>query len=191
MNRQLQSTYRQSFGARSAIALPGNGFRSFRQQIEDKNTKTIVDGRAFPSRIMNIISETIKSKHTSSSTHTFQAVDLIPLNRKTKVIATIGPTSNTRESFYALADAGINVVRLNMSHGDHTSHSHVVDLVREYNTEKSGNLAIMLDTKGPEVRSGDVVEPIDMKPGDIITFTIKEEAADGKNNGTSSKKGWF
>ena len=60
---------------------------------------------------------------------------------------------------------GMSVVRLNMSHGDHKSHKAVVDLVREYNRLDRGNLAIMLDTKGPEVRSGDLSEPIDMKAG--------------------------
>ncbi len=59
----------------------------------------------------------------------------------------------------------MNVVRLNMSHGDHKSHKAVVDLVREYNRLDRGNLAIMLDTKGPEVRSGDIAEPIEMKAG--------------------------
>ena len=57
------------------------------------------------------------------------------------------------------------MARLNMSHGDHKSHKAVVDLVREYNRLDRGNVAIMLDTKGPEVRSGDLAEPIDMKPG--------------------------
>lgn len=52
-----------------------------------------------------------------------------------------------------------------MSHGDHKSHKAVVDLVKEYNSLNRHNVAIMLDTKGPEVRSGDVTEPIDMKPG--------------------------
>ena len=60
---------------------------------------------------------------------------------------------------------GMNVARLNMSHGDHKSHKAVVDLVREYNRLDRGNVAIMLDTKGPEVRSGDLAEPIDMKTG--------------------------
>lgn len=52
-----------------------------------------------------------------------------------------------------------------MSHGDHKSHKAVVDLVKEYNKLNRHNVAIMLDTKGPEVRSGDVTEPIDMKAG--------------------------
>ena len=98
------------------------------------------------------------------------------LPRKTKIVCTIGPTSNSRESLFALADAGMNVARLNMSHGDHASHRAVVDLVKEYNALGRGCLAIMLDTKGPEVRSGDLVAPIDMREGDRYTFTIDEGA---------------
>ena len=101
-------------------------------------------------------------------------IDALP--RKTKIVCTIGPTSNTRESLFALADAGMNVARLNMSHGDHASHKAVVDLVKEYNALGRGCLAVMLDTKGPEVRSGDLVAPIDMKEGDMYTFTIDEGA---------------
>ena len=85
--------------------------------------------------------------------------------RKTKIVCTIGPTSNTREGLWRLADEGMNVARLNMSHGDHASHKAVVDLIREYNKLNEHSVAIMLDTKGPEVRSGDLTEPIDMVTG--------------------------
>lgn len=68
--------------------------------------------------------------------------------RKTKIVCTIGPTSDTREMIWKLADAGMNVARLNMSHGDHASHKKVIDLVREFNQEAHANvIAIMLDTK--------------------------------------------
>ncbi|CAK9236055.1 unnamed protein product [Sphagnum troendelagicum] len=94
--------------------------------------------------------------------------------RKTKIVCTIGPTSNTREMIWKLADAGMNVARLNMSHGDHASHKKVIDLVREFNAQAAANvIAIMLDTKGPEVRSGDLPQPIMLKKGDGFTFTIK------------------
>ena len=63
----------------------------------------------------------------------------------------------------------MQVVRLNMSHGDHKSHKAVVDLVKEYNRLNRNSLAVMLDTKGPEVRSGDLAEPIEMKPGDTLS----------------------
>ncbi|XP_073111671.1 pyruvate kinase isozyme G, chloroplastic [Elaeis guineensis] len=94
--------------------------------------------------------------------------------RKTKIVCTIGPSTNTREMIWKLAEAGMNVARLNMSHGDHESHQKIIDLVKEYNAQSKGNvIAIMLDTKGPEVRSGDVPQPILLKEGQEFNFTIK------------------
>uniref|UniRef100_A0A804R965 Pyruvate kinase n=1 Tax=Zea mays TaxID=4577 RepID=A0A804R965_MAIZE len=95
--------------------------------------------------------------------------------RKTKIVCTIGPSTNTREMIWKLAETGMNVARLNMSHGDHQSHQKVINLVKEYNAQNTdGNvIAIMLDTKGPEVRSGDVPEPIMLSEGQEFNFTIK------------------
>lgn len=62
--------------------------------------------------------------------------------RKTKVVCTIGPSSWDRESLFALADAGMNVARLNMSHGDHESHQKVIDLVKEYNSSGRGDTKV-------------------------------------------------
>ncbi|CAJ1976982.1 unnamed protein product [Sphenostylis stenocarpa] len=93
--------------------------------------------------------------------------------RKTKIVCTIGPSTNTREMIWKLAEAGMNVARMNMSHGDHASHQKVIDLVKEYNAQSKDNaIAIMLDTKGPEVRSGDLHQPILLTPGQEFTFTI-------------------
>ncbi|ERN05031.1 hypothetical protein AMTRI_Chr01g131660 [Amborella trichopoda] len=96
------------------------------------------------------------------------------VTRKTKIVCTIGPSTNTREMIWKLAEAGMNVARLNMSHGDHASHQKVIDLVKEYNAQAKDNvIAIMLDTKGPEVRSGDLPQPIMLSSGQEFTFTIK------------------
>ncbi|KAJ4705907.1 Pyruvate kinase [Melia azedarach] len=96
------------------------------------------------------------------------------VRRKTKIVCTIGPSTNTREMIWKLAEAGMNVARLNMSHGDHASHQKVIDLVKEYNAQSKDNvIAIMLDTKGPEVRSGDLPQPITLTPGQEFTFTIQ------------------
>lgn len=110
----------------------------------------------------------------ATSEITSQAVN-VSSRRKTKIVCTIGPSTNTREMIWKLAETGMNVARLNMSHGDHQSHQKVIDLVKEYNTQNTdGNvIAIMLDTKGPEVRSGDVPEPIMLKEGQEFNFTIK------------------
>lgn len=87
-------------------------------------------------------------QETTDSTQDTGSVFLNPA-RKTKIVCTIGPSSNTREMIWKLAEAGMNVARMNMSHGDHKSHKKVIDLVKEYNAEnKDGNvIAIMLDTK--------------------------------------------
>ncbi|XP_054790843.1 plastidial pyruvate kinase 2-like [Prosopis cineraria] len=96
------------------------------------------------------------------------------VRRKTKIVCTIGPSTNTREMIWKLAEAGMNVARLNMSHGDHASHQKVIDLVKEYNAQSKDNvISIMLDTKGPEVRSGDLPQPIMLTPGQEFTFTIQ------------------
>lgn len=70
------------------------------------------------------------------------------IKRKTKIVCTIGPSTNTKEMIWKLAEAGMNVARMNMSHGDHASHKKVIDLVKEYNAQSKDNvIAIMLDTK--------------------------------------------
>lgn len=70
------------------------------------------------------------------------------VKRKTKIVCTIGPSTNTKEMIWKLAEAGMNVARMNMSHGDHASHKKVIDLVKEYNAQSKDNvIAIMLDTK--------------------------------------------
>ncbi|KAH9769718.1 Plastidial pyruvate kinase 3 [Citrus sinensis] len=94
--------------------------------------------------------------------------------RKTKIVCTIGPSTSSREMIWKLAEEGMNVARLNMSHGDHASHQKTIDLVKEYNSQfEDKAVAIMLDTKGPEVRSGDVPQPIILKEGQEFNFTIK------------------
>uniref|UniRef100_A0A803L5X2 Pyruvate kinase n=1 Tax=Chenopodium quinoa TaxID=63459 RepID=A0A803L5X2_CHEQI len=94
--------------------------------------------------------------------------------RKTKIVCTIGPSTSSREMIWKLAEEGMNVARLNMSHGDHASHQKTIDLVREYNAHFDDKvISIMLDTKGPEVRSGDVPQPILLEEGQEFNFTIK------------------
>ncbi|XP_031388953.1 pyruvate kinase isozyme G, chloroplastic isoform X2 [Punica granatum] len=94
--------------------------------------------------------------------------------RKTKIVCTIGPSTSSSEMIWKLAESGMNVARLNMSHGDHSSHQKTIDLVKEYNAQFPDKVvAIMLDTKGPEVRSGDVPQPITLKEGQQFNFTIR------------------
>ena len=74
--------------------------------------------------------------------------------RKTKIICTIGPASEKREILSQIIEAGMNVSRHNFSHGDHAEHAERINLVKELAKEHNKEIAVMLDTKGPEIRTG-------------------------------------
>mmetsp|Transcript_8212 Transcript_8212/g.9096 ORF Transcript_8212/g.9096 Transcript_8212/m.9096 type:complete len:510 (-) Transcript_8212:222-1751(-) len=76
------------------------------------------------------------------------------LNRKCKVVCTMGPNQSTVEALVKLINAGMNVARLNFSHGDHETHGAMVKRVREAAKQSGKHVAILLDTKGPEIRTG-------------------------------------
>ena len=76
---------------------------------------------------------------------------------KTKIVCTIGPASESKEMLTKLVKAGMNVMRLNFSHGTHEEHEENINTLLEINKELSTNVAILLDTKGPEIRTGDFV----------------------------------
>ncbi|AHK63313.1 pyruvate kinase [Chlamydia avium] len=93
---------------------------------------------------------------------------------RTKIICTIGPATNTPEMLEKLLDAGMNVARLNFSHGNHESHGETIRILKELRERKGSPLAIMLDTKGPEVRLGNLPKPIKISSGQKITLVSKE-----------------
>ena len=74
--------------------------------------------------------------------------------RQTKIVCTIGPASESKEMMESLAHAGMNIARLNFSHGDHQEHLRRIERIREVSDKTGHNIAIMLDTKGPEIRLG-------------------------------------
>ena len=95
--------------------------------------------------------------------------------RKTKIIATIGPASEKPEVFEAMVKAGLNVARLNMSHGTYPEHKSKIDLIKDTNKKLGSSVALMLDTKGPEIRLGDFDAPeILLEEGNKFTLTTKE-----------------
>ncbi len=75
--------------------------------------------------------------------------------KKTKIVCTIGPASETHEMLRKLVKAGMNVMRLNFSHGDYEEHAKKMQIMRDVNAELGTNCAILLDTKGPEIRTGE------------------------------------
>src|SRR6266540_839820 len=79
-----------------------------------------------------------------------------PQPRRTKIVATIGPASSTREALHALIDAGMDAARLNFSHGTYEEHDERARLVREAQEEKGRPLALIADLQGPKLRIGDL-----------------------------------
>ena len=74
--------------------------------------------------------------------------------RRTKIVCTIGPASESEEMMTKLAEAGMNVARLNFSHGTHEEHLKKIKTCKKINAKYGWHLGIMLDTKGPEIRVG-------------------------------------
>lgn len=95
--------------------------------------------------------------------------------RKTKIICTIGPVTESYDMLEQLANAGMNVVRLNMSHGDHESHARVIKAVRTLNKKLAHPIAVLIDTQGPEIRTGDIHNELDLKQGDEISVVARGE----------------
>jgi pyruvate kinase len=96
----------------------------------------------------------------------------IALYNKTKILATIGPASNTKDMLSSLSNAGANVFRLNFSHGKHEDHAKVVKLIREINKENKLNIGILQDLQGPKIRVGEMENGgVQISPGQKITIT--------------------
>ena len=93
--------------------------------------------------------------------------------RQTKIICTIGPATESIEMLEKLADAGMNVARLNMSHGDHSSHAKIIQSIHQLNATRNHPIAILLDTQGPEIRTGDMVGELHLNEGDIISIVAR------------------
>ncbi|WP_128657027.1 pyruvate kinase [Paenibacillus sp. 598K] len=99
--------------------------------------------------------------------------------RKTKIVCTIGPASESLENTKKLILAGMNVARLNFSHGDFEEHGNRIKNIRAACEELGTTVAILLDTKGPEIRLGKLKEePIDLNQGDAIVLTTEEILGD-------------
>ena len=99
--------------------------------------------------------------------------------KKTKIVATIGPASSSKEMLKSLIAEGVNVIRVNFSHGAYEEHKKVIDLVREINKEEQIHTALLADLQGPKIRIGSLKEDkIEIKVGQEITFTREEIEGD-------------
>lgn len=94
------------------------------------------------------------------------------LLHRTKIIATVGPACNTYEKLTALVEEGVNVFRLNFSHGTHEQHLEVINHIRRINDENPRNIAILADLQGPKLRVGDLEGgALELAMGDEFLFT--------------------
>jgi pyruvate kinase len=98
---------------------------------------------------------------------------------KTKIVATIGPASESLEMLTRLIRAGLNVARLNFSHGDFSKHAEVIKRIRDAAVATGKRVAIMADLPGPKMRLGKIEpEPIQLRPGDYFTLTNQDIVGD-------------
>jgi len=93
--------------------------------------------------------------------------------RKTKIIATLGPATETPETLSQLIRAGVNIFRLNMSHATHDWVRTIVPRIRQLATEQQRSVGIFIDTQGPAIRTGDLPNKIPLKVGETFTFTVR------------------
>ena len=99
--------------------------------------------------------------------------------KKTKIVATVGPATSSKEMLKAIISEGVNVIRINFSHGEHSDHVEVIKRVREINKEQQIHTALLGDLQGPKIRVGKIKEGTEVKAGDIIEFTNEEIEGDG------------
>ncbi len=98
----------------------------------------------------------------------------MPNNKKTKIVATLGPATSTKDVLMKMGAAGVNVFRINFSHADHEIVKERIRLIREINEEQGYNLAILADLQGPKLRVGVMEEGTEVKAGDTFIFTTEK-----------------
>lgn len=95
--------------------------------------------------------------------------------KKTKIVATLGPASSSKEVIKAMIDSGVNVFRINFSHADYSDVESKIRIIRELNEEFGYTTSILGDLQGPKLRVGIMKEDVIVSKGDIITFSTAEE----------------
>ncbi len=88
----------------------------------------------------------------------------------TKIVATLGPSSNTKDMIKKLYEAGVTMFRMNSSHGDVEFHKKNLQIIREIEKEENALIPVLLDLQGPKIRVGQLKEPIEIKKGEILKF---------------------
>lgn len=105
-------------------------------------------------------------------------MSVIKYNR-TKVVCTIGPATDSEEQLRALMEAGMDVARLNFSHGSHADHAAVIDKIRKLRKEMGIPVTVLQDLQGPKIRVGHLDEPFPIAPGDTVFLSTSIESREG------------
>src|SRR5882672_12456922 len=101
---------------------------------------------------------------------------------RTKIVATVGPACDTYDKLLELVKAGVNVFRLNFSHGTHEDKARIIEHIRNINIAEPYNISILADLQGPKLRVGDIKDGgLAIVPGDILTFTSREKVIGTKD----------
>lgn len=104
---------------------------------------------------------------------------MVPVGmRKTKIICTLGPATESAERLHAMVEAGANIFRLNMSHATHEWVRIIVPRIRAVARELGKPVGILLDTQGPAIRTGDLATKLNLAPGDRFEFTVRGERSE-------------
>jgi pyruvate kinase len=116
-----------------------------------------------------------------ADTEPYTAAHAVPARHhpRTKIVCTLGPASSTREQIKSLVSAGLDVARINFSHGTHDKHAATIALVREVADECGKPIAILGDLQGPRIRIGVLPEPVELERGTDVTLVFEEEARAG------------
>merc|ERR1711990_1125194 len=94
--------------------------------------------------------------------------------KKTKIVATMGPASSDKETLREMFHQGLNVCRLNFSHGSHEVHKETIKTIRQLNEETGYHIAILADLQGPKIRTGEMTDNgVKLVPGNTITISTE------------------
>jgi pyruvate kinase len=111
------------------------------------------------------------------------------INRRAKIVATLGPSSNRKKIIEKLVDSGLNIARLNFSHGTHDSHLKIINIIKSLPNYKTNPIVILQDLQGPKLRVGKLPsDGIELTAGEIITLEIDLENRDVNYEITGKKK---
>ncbi|MEY4089416.1 MAG: hypothetical protein RJB55_1687 [Verrucomicrobiota bacterium] len=97
--------------------------------------------------------------------------------RRTKIIATLGPATEGEATLESLIRAGVDIVRLNMAHASHDWTRQTIRRIRAASERTGREVAVMMDIKGPEIRTGDLAAPLELRAGEVFDFTVKPGVA--------------